>query len=80
LQLIRVGFLLPAKVVSAKLEVYTGLNRTVGIMGWYEEFLFTAAAVCYSKCANVPNINHQSSVVMSSKTTTSVDIVKLTPV
>jgi len=30
-------------------------------MRWYEEFLFTAAAVYYIKHANVPHINHHSS-------------------
>ena len=33
-------------------------NQNAGTMERYEEFLFTAAAIYYLKCANVPHINH----------------------
>ena len=41
--------------------VKSGKNQNAGIMGWCEELLFTAAAVCYLKHANVPHISHESS-------------------
>jgi len=42
--------------------VKDGKNQNASIVGWYEEFLFTAAAVYYLILANVPRINHQSSL------------------
>jgi len=40
--------------------VKSGKNQNAGIVGWYEKFLFTAAAVYYLERANVPHISHES--------------------
>ena len=41
--------------------VSTGKNLFLPNLRWYEEFLFTAAAVYHLKCANVSHISHQLS-------------------
>jgi len=52
--------------------VKSGKNQNAGIMGWYEEFLFTAAVVYYLKRANLPHINHHQLSFSPKKLRTSV--------
>jgi len=46
--------------------VKSGKNQNAGIMGWYEEFLFTAAVVYYLKRASYQS----SSVIIFTKKAT----------